>query len=133
MKNVSNWTFSAPLTKVDLPRIVEEASRVRGSTIGVVRVEVDGEFIVLATVAAVCQAVEAPSPTGYLSNTAHMSRDYALDEEFTGTTAVNELEIAESWEVPLSAVAVFFPRDRNAADELVGKLCDRVVVNVEVF
>lgn len=128
MKNVSQWTFSAPLTAVDLPRIVDEAGMTRAR--GVIRVEVDGEFIILAVVEALRLAhAKLPPPAGYLTYVSSMERDYELDPEFTGTTAVSGLE-DES--VP-GSMAVFFPRNRNEADELVGKILDRVTVNVEVF
>jgi hypothetical protein len=127
MKPVSDWKFSAALPNVDLGRIITEAGASHGKVaFGVVRIVVDGEFAVLSVVENVRRAgFDGPRPHGYLTNLSKLSR--------VGTHLhIDDLESPLHY-APAGAVAVFLCATQNEADELVGKLTDRVVVNVEVF
>jgi hypothetical protein len=127
MKPVSDWKFSAALPNVDLGRIITEAGASHGKeAFGVVRIVVDGEFAVLSVVENVRRAgFDGPRPHGYLTNLSKIVR-------VAGLLHVSELESPLNY-APSGAVAVFLCATQNEADALVGKLTDRVVVNVEVF
>jgi hypothetical protein len=126
MKSVSNWKFSAALPNVDLGRIVQEAGESHGKTaFGVIRVQLDGEWAVLSVVENTIGKFDIPNPQGYLTNLSKVVRVF-------GKLHVSEMESPFQF-APAGAVAVFLCATQNEADELVGKLTDRVVVNVEVF
>lgn len=128
MKSVSDWKFSAPVDQVDLARIMSEAEdSCLGTAKGVIRVALGSTTIVLA-----CHALTVgkglPEPAGYLSN------DSEIVKCGVGRFVPVKLQPSVPWFlVPQGAVAVYVCTTQNAADELCGKLLDRVEVKVEVF
>ena len=126
MKPVSSWKFSAARANVDLGRIVEEAGASHGvEAFGVIRLVVGGDYVVLSVVENLRGKFDLRRPNGYLTNLSKVSR--VCDRLY-----ITDMEGPFSF-TPPGAVAVFVCASQNDADELVGKLVDRVVVNVEVF
>lgn len=122
MKSASEWKFSAARANVDLARIVAEAAE--SEALGVIRIQVNNEWAVLSAIENT-RKFGLPRPHGYLTNLSRVER-------VCGHLSIGELENPFS-DAPQNAIAVFLCASQNEADALVGKLTDRVVVNVEVF
>ena len=144
MKNVSSWSFDAPLAKVDIPRILEEAADActpEGvASQGVVKVRVSsrrGEsvFIVadldLAAAASLHRGVRPPD--GFITNHTRLDRDEA------GGGRVNGLQSTRSPEVIMhilsgqGGLVIFAVQSDEEASQLINKLLDKVTVAVEVW
>lgn len=123
MKNVADWKFSAPVADVDLPRIMREAEQgYKGRARGVVRVTLPYGVIVLVDNALRRGKLDLRRPDGYLTTMTRTDRAAYL----TGTESPNAF-------APHGAVAVYRCATASEADQLIGKILDRVEVRVEVF
>jgi hypothetical protein len=141
MKSVSAWKFSAPLSKVDLPRICDEAAEDSndGYPIGVIKVTVDlggGKSIVtvLADSDVVAEAVmfrDLPPPDSLLTEESRFRRveGGVVSGPHLPTRSPEGLEGLLTG----GRICVFKVATPHDADALIAKLVDRVVVNVEVF
>ena len=138
MKNVSSWQFSAPLAKVDLPRIVTEAAD-HLDTMGAVKVVVevsktDAVCIVLADSDLVAFANERGLDT---LPVAVLAKETGLRRAPGGLLCGPSIPTIspEALGAILDGGALFMFRVKNeqAADALIAKLVDRVVVRVEAF
>lgn len=141
MKSASSWKFSAPLTKVDLPRICDEAAEDTNDVypIGVIKVVVDvGNGQSIAFVLADSDvAAHAHTFRGVRVPDAILSNEVRLQRAPGGILSGPHIPAAS----PEGAAAIleggrivsFKCANEHEADQLVGKLVDRVVVHVEVF
>jgi hypothetical protein len=138
MKPESTWQFSAPLAKVDLPRIVNEAADVDGA-LGAIKVVVDispteAIAMVLADsdLAAFAHKYRGiPLPSALLSNETELIRN-----EFGVLSGPHvRLDSVEGLARLLvgGGIVVFQCANEQAADQLIAQLVDRVVVKVEAF
>lgn len=123
MKSITSWKFSAPAEQVDLPRIMDEAqAAAAGSAKGAVRVTLPTGVLLLVCRDLTVGKFDLRHPDGYLTHLSKLTR--------FGT--VTELEGAYTF-APPGAVAVYRCATANEADELLGKIVNRVEVSVEVF
>lgn len=143
MKNVSSWSFDAPLAKVDVPRIIDEAAAAVDSrglgTLGVVKVTVStrkGESIFV--VADLDLAAEATLFRGLRKSDGIVCNDTRLDRDVNGGGRVNGLAGLDSLSVALTCICegglvIFAVSSDLEAAELINKLLDKVTVAVEVW
>lgn len=123
MRSVSDWKFSAPVEAVDLVRIMEEAEDSSlGVAKGAVRVTLPNKVLLLVDKSLTVGKFDVRRPDGYLTNLTRV----------TAGGSIVDLESPFS-PAPPGAVAVFICRTKHSADELLGKVVDRVEVTVEVF
>lgn len=137
MKNVSSWQFSAPLVNVDLPRILDEAGD-HVEALGAVKVVVElGRGERVSMVLADSDLAARALPRGVGIPDGFLSRETAVARHPSGLVVGPGIpsRSAEAIELVLSGrgIAIFRCDDEAAADVLIGKLVDRVVVRVEVF
>lgn len=144
MKPVSSWSFDAPLAKVDVPRICDEASAAtngRGErTQGAIKVRVSSRkgsslYVIadldLAIRAALGRGVRGPD--GFITDLTHLDR---FDD---GAGGIFGLRDPRSPEMLLyivsgeSGLVVFAVATDLEASELINKLLDKVTVTVEVW
>lgn len=137
MKPNSQWQFSAPLEKVDLPRICDEAAE-GGAALGAIKVVVDmgdGDIVfVMADSDLVARASEfkdLPLPGAVLARETGLRR-IAVGAEQGPDISVNSLQGLMAIRRG-GAILVFQCADEAAADRLVRQLVDMVVVRVEAF
>jgi len=135
MKPVSSWQFSAPLEKVDLPRIADEAAAALG-TQGAIKVVVEtGGNKSVMVLASSELAVRAWADRGTRLPEGFLARESTLIRASEGLALVDFVKPLEASVECMTAngVAIFPCANEASADALIVKLVDRVVVRVEAF
>ncbi len=139
MKHESSWSFSAPLVKVDIPRIIDEAAD-NDDTIGVVKVHISspkGESTFV--VADLDLAAAATMHRGVRTSDAFICNDTCLARGADGEGYVENLispysdEARDCIRSGRSGLVLFAIRDGEDVNALIGKLVDKVTVNVEAY
>lgn len=138
MKNVSAWSFSAPLAKVDIPRILDEAAA-DGVSLGVVKVTISSPKGASTYVLADSDlAASARMHHGVRIPDAFVANETALERDGSGQAYIRPLISPYSIDARFAvlsgnAIALFAIADGEDADALIAKLVDRVTVDVEVW